>query len=256
MNVIKLMGGLGNQLFQYAFGRVQMDNGIDVYFDNSTYSGKQRWPRPYRLDKFEINIKLHQIIKSQPTTKDKQTSFEIDLLRTDNRNFDGYWQFVRYYEDIIPTLQKELRVKTELYTDYFTKLSFEIGCKENSVSIHVRRGDYLVQTWGILPFTYYLQAVQHTEGDLYIFSDDVQWCKEHFKPEYFNRQITFVDTGEDYLDFELMKRCKHNIIGSSTFSWWAAFLNDNPNKKVIAPAQWLGGWIDNSLIYPNDWIKI
>jgi len=256
MNVIKIMGGLGNQLFQYAFGRVQMCNGIDVCFDNSTYSKLQKWPRPYRLDKFETNVTLGQFIKSQPTIKDPQSHCEIDLLKLKNRNFDGYWQFVQYYTDILPTLQKEFKVKSELYTDYFTHLFFEIGCKENTVSIHVRRGDYLVQTWGILPFTYYLQAVQHTEGDLYIFSDDVPWCKAHFKQEYFNRQITFVNAGEDYLDFELMKRCKYNIIGSSTFSWWAAFLNENSDKKVIAPAQWLGGWIDNSLIYPKDWIKI
>jgi len=259
MNVIKIMGGLGNQLFQYAFGRVQISNGLYVKFDCRTYdkNNKQKWPRDFQLNKFEgTHVRNSPFILSQPTIDDHKVGFNLDLLKLDNHNFHGYWQYLAYYEGILDTLRKEFRVKQELYNNVFTHLFFEITTKENSVSIHVRRGDYLVQTWGILPFTYYLQAVQHTKGDIYIFSDDIEWCKKHFKQDYFDRQITFVTTGEDCLDFELMRHCKHNIIGSSTFSWWAAMLNENSNKIVCAPSQWLGGWTDASLIYPHEWIKL
>ena len=252
MNVIKVMGGLGNQLFQYAFGKAQMLNGIDVAFDTSFYNNKMKWPRPYRLDKF-IPVKQSPFL-NQPIIKGHKRGFDKGLLKLSNHNFDGYWQYKEYYEDILNELRMDLFIDPDFHTAEFRSLYYYIDTCD-SISIHVRRGDYLVQTWGILPFSYYLNALTQISGKkIFIFSDDIPWCKLHFKKEYFSKEIMFVDV-EDYLAFELMKTCKHNIIGSSTFSWWAAVLNSNPNKTVVAPSQWLGETKKNPFdyIYPLNW---
>ncbi len=253
------MGGLGNQLFQYAFGKAQSINGATVAYDTSFYevTKTQKWPRPYRLDRFHTEVKTSPFLK-QLRVKEKQTVCDTSLLQLKNKNFDGYWQFKDYYEDIISLLREDFQVRKIFYTPEFLELR-KIIENTNSISIHVRRGDYLVQTWGILPNKYYFDACAEVsdvpQKQYFIFSDDIAWCKQIFKQAYFENKLIFVAL-EDYLSFELMRLCKHQIIASSTFSWWAAFLNDNKSKIVVAPAKWLGGSIPTSQIYPNDWILI
>jgi hypothetical protein len=185
-----------------------------------------------------------------------------ELLTQESINVYGYWQDLRYYGAIFPRLQEEFKVKEQYYTEEFLKAR-EAVIGSNSASIHVRRGDYIMISGHIvLSFAYYMEALSLLPDveELFIFSDDIEWCKEKFKPEYINKKITFVDM-EEYLCLELMSLCKHNIIANSTFSWWAAMLNTNPQQKVIAPIIWRmnpieqAKMIDGTFV-PTNWIRI
>jgi hypothetical protein len=260
MNVVKVMGGLGNQLFQYAFGKQQMHNGITVKYANSSYDDfkieKQTWPRYYRLNKFNISdIDIFAFTPKNRIVRESSVGYNHDLLKKDNCNFHGYWQYVSYYKNNLEEWRELFKVKDEFYTDNFIKILSDIK-KTESISVHVRRGDYTIIDSSCIPsYKFYYNAIQQLEGDLFIFSDDIEWCKEKFNQKFFNRKITFVEGFDDYLDFELIKNCKHNINANSTFSWWAAFLNDNENKKIIVPQKW-SDYKSENLIYPENWIKI
>lgn len=261
MNTIIMKGGLGNQLFQYAFGRAQIFNGIDVVYNLSWYKKLNDPPRPYWLDKFCIvPIKVDHIPYRRLKKRNyiHERGFNQNLLKKDNCIFNGYWQYYLYYENILPILKKEFQVKKEFYTKEFLNLKEKI-VDSDSVSIHVRRGDYINKKgkeFGCLPFRYYYQAITKiVKGDLFVFSDDISWCKKHFKQDYFLGEITFVHL-EGYLDFELIRLCKYNIIANSSFSWLAAYLNDNPKKIVICPIHWLNEKFVDKDRYPKDWIKI
>lgn len=269
------MGGLGNQLFQYAFGRAQQENGLQVAFDNSFYGTSEdkpplrhkKWPRFYRLNKFHTFIPLNPINPKLPTLKEANGPLDMSLLKKHPYNFDGYWQYPAYTRDILPLLREEFRLNPEFITK---------ACKEvigqmldsNSVSIHVRRGDYVFQKgFYNLPFRYYLEAIAVCPGDhLFIFSDDIPWCKKLFLPEYFKRKITFVEGFEDYQDFEMMKYCKHHVIANSTMSYWVAYLEDRQDSVIVVPSGWTSGARElnqiermkevDKLYYDESWIKI
>ena len=255
MNVILIAGGLGNQLFQYAFGKSMMQNGIDVRFNLRWSSRKENCFRPYRLNKFKTCITMgtgtHKVICERNVI-----GYDLELLKKDGFTFAGYWQYLPYFIDILPTLRNEFCVREEFFTDEFLLLRERILCT-NSVGMHVRRGDYVYQKgFHDLPFSYYLNAINYIDGELFIFSDDIPWCKEKFKESYFSRKITFVSL-IDYLDFELLKLCTHQVTANSTFSFWAALLNDKPDKIVISPDKWLGDdVIDDERRFPKEWIKI
>lgn len=263
MNIIEICGGLGNQLFQYALGRAQMENGIRVKYDLSWYKRREKkHPRSYQLDKFHVNVKIGSFTASRNKKFFREKGFDLSLLKKDNCNFKGYWQYFAYYADILPILKKEFRVKEEFHTKKFLNLKEKV-INNNPTSIHVRRTDYISEKglcFGYLPFRYYFNAItEKIKGDLFIFSDDMQWCKEHFKQDYFLQKITFVHL-KDYLDFELMRLCNNNIIANSSFSWWPACLNDNPEKIVVVPrqkTQWLADTsLDAKERYNKNWIKM
>jgi hypothetical protein len=232
MNVVKLVGGLGNQLFQYAFGKSLALYGIEVVFDNTWYNNESFPPRPYRLDKFCVNIKLKKAFPYQKVIFEKRFH-EMKLV--DNCYFQGYWQYPKYYKNTIPFLKDEFKIKEEYFTPEFLELKEKItNC--DSVSIHVRRGDYITkENCYALPFNYYYEAITRTKGDLFIFSDEIDWCKDQFKVEYFDRNLTFIHL-EDYLDFELIKLCKTKILANSTFSLWTAYLSED--STIIMPRNW------------------
>ena len=255
MNVIRLMGGLGNQLFQYALGRAQKENGITVRYENSSClrNADRRFPRPYLLDRFQIQVQLAPFMKRKFIRQ--SIGFSMELLKMDNYNFDGYWQYLPFLVDILPVLRKEIVLKPEFYTEEFLQLKQDILSTE-SVSVHVRRGDYQTHkgVFRDLKFEYYHGAIKETTGDLFIFSDDIPWCKSVFSEKIFSRRIIFIDL-PDYLSFELMKTCKTHIISNSTYSYWAALLSGNPTR---CPQHWLGdAKIDmEELHYPKEWIKM
>ncbi len=263
MNIIKIQGGLGNQLFQYAFGKALQNNGKSIFFDLSWYTKNPhlRWERPYNLNKFHTQVNRSPFLSNIKRIKDHGCTIDFDLLKLDNVYFDGYWQYHAFYTDLQPILQKEFTLREEYYTkEFLAYKEMVFGC--DSISVHVRRGDYVGKNgFHTLPFSYYYEAISKIKGNhIFIFSDDISWCKKRFQQEYFTQPLTFISS-KDYLDFELMKFCKHNVISHSTFSWWAAYLNSNEQKIVVAPAQWTTSKYnlknyDNTLHYPSSWVKL
>lgn len=257
MNVVKVMGGLGNQLFQYAFGRVVEEySKCSTGYDLSWYSVPRVPPRPYVLDKFDIIVSKTLYLN---TRKENERFDCTPSLYTDNTYFSGYWQNADLYNfKLIEEFRQRFHVKEEYHTPEFIEWRDKIrSCK--AVAIHVRRGDYLIHpNHLVLPLQYYQNALMYLDAmrkeiEVFIFSDDLDWCADHFEDCY------FVELPEDYLEFELMRECKHFIIANSTFSWWAAYLS--LNGIVIAPKKWWRNSVNGHAVYEKrmlreDWMHI
>jgi hypothetical protein len=206
------------------------------------------------LDKFCTKV-LFSNFSNQNTINEENTGFSLGLLKIQSHNFEGYWQYLPYYKECLPLLRKEFHLRAEVITQQFLELRDQIlSC--NSVSVHIRQGDYRTHrgVFRDLKVMFYYDAIKETSGDLFIFSDDIPWCKEKFNQDYFSRKVTFIEL-PDYLSFELMKSCKTHIISNSTYSYWVALLSGNP---TICPKYWLGEKeIDTKeLHYPKEWTKI
>ncbi|MFH0972649.1 MAG: alpha-1,2-fucosyltransferase, partial [Patescibacteria group bacterium] len=184
------------------------------------------------------------------------------LKLKDDIFLDGYWQTEKYFKDIEDIIRSEFTLKTE-YSNLNPELIAKISSC-NSVSMHIRRGDYITnqntnEFHGICFLDYYKKAInliaeKFPNPTIFIFSDDLKWCKENIKIKY---PIVFVKGNKNYEDLIMMSKCSHNIIANSSFSWWGAWLNNNPNKIVIAPQKWLNNPnINYSDIIPSTWIKI
>ena len=253
MNVVKVMGGIGNQLFQYAFGKLQTKRGTYVLYDTTWYTKHRTLPeRPFRLDKFNLKYKSGNFKPMNTTVK--EVSYDPNLITLWNHNFHGYWQYLDYYKDIIPELREEFKVKEQYITSDYKRYLNKIK-QGDSIAVHVRRGDYLNKGHVVLPLDYYQTALSNLRGNIFIFSDDIPWCKKYFQ------NAIFIEKVDDYLAFELMRMCTHQVISNSTFSWWAAILNDNPRKIVYAPEQWIIRKEDKDKYnrdkhYPKDWRMI
>lgn len=256
MIISKLQGGLGNQLFQWAYGKsLAVKYNTSLLLDTSFYSNQTgNTPRVYELNKFP------NLIYQNPDNEPKETIGVVDdfnygeLLYNENYNYylNGFWQSEKYFLNASDLIREQLQPTTEI----IEKLKQKINGK--SVSLHVRRTDYVTSN-GFHPvqtIEYYNKAIE-TIGDydqLFVFSDDINWCKENLK----YKNILFVENQDNLEDMWLMSLCDHNIIANSSFSWWGAWLNQNKDKIVIAPKNWFGSQSNlNDLdITPVNWIKI
>ncbi len=286
MIITKLYGGLGNQMFQYAAGRaMSIHNDSDFFLDVSWFEKiKGNTDRKYELESFNIMERFilekdRRMLKGQLFSlrskfgffkkgyiKEKRFNFEPDILKlSGNVYLDGYWQSEKYFknvEEIIRgefTLKKPLNIKSE-------KLKEQIE-KNNSISIHIRRGDYVAdpktnQFHGVCSPEYYYKAVKIITEKInnpvfFIFSDDIEWARENFKLNY---PTVYIDKSFGLKDAEemiLMSKCKNHIIANSSFSWWGAWLGLNKNKIVIAPKKWFNNPnVDTSDLIPESWIVI
>lgn len=289
MIIAVLKGGLGNQMFQYAMARrASYVNRADLKLDISAFSGEDiLTPRKYYLDEFNvvenfsskyesdiikkrgfINL-LHKLKPYYKRFNIKEKYFYFDpkiLLISDNVCLDGYWQSEKYFKDIEEIIRREFTLK-KIPSREFKKICDYI-CSKESVSLHIRRGDYVFNKTtnkfhGVCPLNYYYKAIelmnQKVKNSVYfIFSDDIEWAKNNLKlkvPHHFvsdrNGKI------KDYEEIILISRCKSHIIANSTFSWWGAWLNNKPNKIVIAPKKWFNDIsINTSDLIPRLWIRI
>lgn len=279
MVVVKISDGLGNQLFQYALGRsIALKRNETLKLDISSFNKNYKL-RDYMLEKFNIEssdltrieqIKykvIYRYIRSimnktdilnplfSNIYKDKiDYKYDKNVFETNSNYFSGYWQDYRYFNDIRSKLIKELTLKEKLNDINQATL---INIKNtNSVSIHVRRGDYLnIEGQEVCDLEYYKKSIDYIkyhviDPTFFIFSDDITWVKQNILIE----NVYYVDfnSKNPEFDVELMKNCQHNIIANSTFSWWAAWLNNNNTKIVIEPLEWKkGSRIPNGLIYSN-----
>ena len=261
------MGGLGNQMVQYAFG---IAIGGTVKYDTSWFDETRGNPnvaqREYELDFWNINpaltnkTKIFGVIKRKRYVEKPYNVYNSELLKTKAGVIEGYFQVARYYEPIRKRLVKDI-VPRQKPNQQNQKI-LDLIHKTNSVSIHVRRGDYvkLQHIHGLCDLDYYARAIKFiaehvTDPHFFIFSDDPQWVTDNLKLDV---PCTFVDInhGRDSAwDMWLMANCKHNIIANSSFSWWGAWLNQNSDKIVVAPVQWFA---DGQLtdIVPPTWQRI
>jgi hypothetical protein len=198
-----------------------------------------------------------------PVFKERFFQFDDSALKIDPPIIiDGYWQSEKYFKDIRSTLLKDFTLKKNADKENLSWL--ELIQERPSVSLHIRRGDYLTNQHanafhGTLPLTYYQNAVskiQQCENELryFVFSDDPQWVSENLKLDgqayYISNNMT-----QGYEDLRLMKNCKYNVIANSSFSWWGAWLNENPDKKVYAPDRWFKDpTVNTKDVLPQEWI--
>jgi hypothetical protein len=295
MIIVRLKGGLGNQLFQYAFGRkIAHLHNTALKLDTASFSiSSSDTPRAFRLDQFNITgtvaspeeIRqidkgrsmgwgfLHTRIADLLTLESKKRyirerfhTFDPGMLEVpDDVYLDGYWQTEKYFRDIEEILRRELTLREEPDT-----VNQEIAERIRSVpavSLHVRRGDYVSdpttrQFHGSCSIEYYNQAIARIVESLddpsfFIFSDDLPWAKENLNIPGEKTFIAHNGPEKEYCDLWLMSLCRHHIIANSSFSWWGAWLSQSPGQQVIAPKRWaLSESLDTRDIVPDTWITI
>lgn len=289
MIIIKIQGGLGNQLLQYSIGRIiEMRHKKEVAYDLSFFDfGKESkyTKRPYVLDLFAISVRratkeeiletrypysnfsrvislIRRIINKYIFKKyyiGYQKDFFPMVSKHKNLYLEGYWQSYLYYEKDKELVSSSVVLKNSDGLDRWKKENnFD---SISSVFVHIRRGDYLAKGSGIssLSKEYYKKAVNVIEQKVsspvyYIFSDDILWVKENMG-EIFNKAIYVSALSfSDHEEFSLMKSSKHGIIANSTFSFFAAFFSDHKNGVVIYPKDWKNIYLQgDNVICPPYW---
>lgn len=285
MIITKLQGGLGNQMFQYAIARAIAEKNNNVFKLDLSFFPVQSL-RSYELNRFHIveNIADQSEVKRIAGSNGLFTKAlrklwvinrpvtyypEQDITRFDEGVFDyknniyldGYWQNEHYFLDIRQQICKEFSPVKPL-SEQAQKL-FELVQSSNSVSLHVRRGDYVTNqatnaVHGTCNLDYYKKAIGYIKQQVdnpmfFVFSDDIDWCKQELA---FIPDKVFIDcTVSAIEDLELMKHCQHNIIANSSFSWWGAWLNQHDKKIVVAPKSWFAA-DPNKTLAVNNWIKL
>lgn len=288
MIIVKLCGGLGNQLFQYAAGRaLSLINHTELCLDLSWFENipSSNTKRDYCLKNFTIKASelsgfnkyiaiLHsnKILSRTPISRiiwkhyrEKSFDFDRDFVSLPDFTYlNGYWQSHLYFESYIIQIRHDLKVKLMPNVDdskYLPKID-----QFNSVSIHFRRGDYVNQkaasaVHGACSMDYYKTAIEYVKSKIdnpnfFVFSDDIEWVKNNFvKDDSFN-YILRSKTDSEVHDLMLMSRCKHHIIANSSFSWWAAMLNADENKIVVAPKRWFANSKPTPTLIPESWVRI
>lgn len=286
MIVVKMYGGLGNQLFQYATAReVAARSGKELILDLSELDRTVDLPDARRftlanepisarlpneseaviLAKYRgrIRRRLHSfrplrlIVEKRPYRWDKRLS----EVRCDSY-LDGYWQSYKYFCGSRDAVRKELGIYSRAFKhpDAFFF--------EGSVGVHVRRGDYITNVkaaghHGFVGLDYFQQAMAYMRSSIsharfIIFSDDVAWCREHLLGHGdVKLAVDVLGICDDVTEFRALSSCQHHIISNSSFSWWAAWLKQNETGITIAPKRWLlGSQLDTSDLIPGSWISL
>jgi hypothetical protein len=302
MITVKLQGGLGNQMFQYALGRSLADqNKTELYLDLTFLL--DRSPRPnfvfrnFDLTLFDLDYRLTRLsqlaikfpllanscyylntvingvflkLKILQLQAERTFNFDSTVFNLKpNPYFDGYWQSYKYFLPIISKIKSQFIIKPQFLLDC-QQLKNEIR-QENSVCVNIRRGDFVnnpnsASFHGFVGLEYYRQAVnliasKITQPKFYIFSDEIEWCRDNLKDIFDHYPHTYIGhdlAGEKFGNYlDLMMNCSNFIIPNSSFAWWAAYLSANPSKIVIAPKHWfLDPKFNFDDLIPNDWIRI
>jgi hypothetical protein len=289
MIIVKLQGGLGNQLFQYSLGKsLELSENRKVYFDVSSFNHSPNLTsREFVLEKLGLKVDLlpknvasiitfinRLLFKLNITFKSNffsisycENSFQYIPIVVKNKLiiFDGYWQSPMYFESISNDLTK-LFYSIDRISNSGQNLISNLKSK-STVAIHIRRGDYISNTetydfHGICDLDYYYSAIDFIESknniDTYIiFTDDIEWVQNNFSIG--NRIFIYgCNYAENDIDeFLMMASVSHNIIANSTFSWWSAFINPNPEKIVIAPKKWFSDLsINVEDLFPTNWVRL
>ena len=295
MIIVRLFGGMGNQMFQYALGRVlSIKNNTELVLDtvHLTDHGKRFWypkhvNRNYDLDLFSIQARIatqsdiprkyrvwgNTFLKDiiyiltrklfKNPYKEKYFHFDPNILTApDDSYVEGFWQSYKYFENYTDVIRKDFQIVTPLSQE-IKNLGNEIQNSE-SLCVHVRRGDFVNNAYHeVVNLEYYKKAFQIISKQflikkVYVFSDDITWCRENIHFPIETMYIEDLFAGERGIGhFWLMQQGKYFIIPNSTFSWWAAWLSERKDKQVIAPKKWFADeTINYNDVYPIDWIRI
>lgn len=283
MVIIQLAGGLGNQMFGYALYLQLQALGRQVKIDDRT---KYQRPdaRPVQLrEVFGVDYEKaseEEIVRLTDSSmaffsrvrrkltgrrsfsyEERDKRFDPKVLELADAYLEGYWQSERYFEGVSRQVRKEFSFSGVPHSDWLQDYLIRIE-RQPSVSVHVRRGDYLEAAGtfgGICTEEYYRKAAarmreNHPGCRFFVFTNDPDWARAHLAaPDMTVVEGSAEETG--YLDLYLMTRCEHHICANSSFSWWGAWLGDAPDKEVLAPARWFNGW-DCRDIYTAQMLRI
>jgi hypothetical protein len=290
--ITHLIGGLGNQMFQYAIGRaLSLTRRVPLRLDTRDFAG-YALHNGYELERvFNISAQRASAADTRRVMGWRASPMVLRALRRkrlallrgsriviepgfnywpsivnvpDDCYLQGYWQSENYFRDCAPAIRADFSFKIPP-DPRNRELAGRIG-QCNAVSLHVRRGDYAHNpatqaTHGLCPPDYYRQAISHITGRVaqpvfFVFSDDVAWAKKNIVIEYPCLYVDHNRDSESYNDMRLMTLCRHHIIANSSFSWWGAWLNAKPDKIVVAPKKWFAHDADVSDLFPADWMTL
>lgn len=280
---IKLTGGLGNQMFQFAngytiakkknaklyldlswFNRRILHNGFELDHVFNVYSKVIFLKKNFSLKKLNLSNFLNELNFTYYKYNEPHYHYSAKINQIPNHCFlKGYWQSELYFKEYTDDIKKIFCFKN--IEDQENILIKNKIINNNSVSVHIRRGDFLLERNKIHQINlkkYYSESIKkilefNNNPFFFIFSDDPIWVSKNF---IINSKHIFVKNNKgnnSYLDMKLMSLCKTNIISNSTFSWWAAWLNINENKKIYAPKNWFNDKsISTDDLIPSTWIRI
>lgn len=297
MIVVKLMGGLGNQMFQYAAGRsLALLLGARLKLDRSFLDGPQGpgTPRRYELDDLNVHsefadpgevaeligrgasrpgtllLRLRQAMgcsRYRPNVlRERGFGFQPEFLTaTGDVYLEGYWQSEKYFAGVADVIRCEFSLRPPLAGRDLALAGRIEG--EESVSVHVRRGDYVrkpeaERLHGVCEADYYMKCMEIVRGQLqkphfFVFTDEPAWARANLPAD---GSVTFVDWDNPRpgpTDLELMRRCRHHVIANSSFSWWGAWLGTRPGNLVLAPELWFNEpEMDTSDLLPASWERV
>jgi hypothetical protein len=293
MIVMRLKGGLGNQLFQYATGRaIAIQKQVSLLLDNSWYAQTYHDVTPRELLLSKLNTK-GSFISFQPKIKRpkriqriqqmfwpinpfifvEQTPYRFDsrlnkspAFKQQNLYLMGYWQSYKYFESIKPILQSEISLKKPLDTHYLNYLN-QIQATASAM-VHIRRGDYVnlasaSKIHGFIGLEYYREGMglllnKNPEIHFFVFSDDLEWAKQNLPHSERSTFIQSLGNSDAVIqELELMMHCQNHLIANSSLSWWAAWLSKQSNGVILCPKKWTNdlsmNWDD---LLPNTWQRI
>lgn len=281
MIVSSISAGLGNQLFQYAFGRV-LSSYHDVPLKTDLYwftHEQNNSHRQYGLTHFDIqapeiswreldeyihaDTRFHRFTRpyyKRIRIHERSLAYDPNVWKFPKRTYVlGYWQAWKYYDQYHDALRSEFKIVTPP-SESAVRLLADVQ-KPHSVAIHIRRGDYMTNTsFNTLPLSYYATAItylqeRHVGLHWYVFSDDIKWVKEHLRT---TGSVTYVEGLSDIDDFRIMLEAQHIVIANSTFSWWSAWLKPLNSGIIIAPKTPFSNpaLVDGDTLYPPHFVRI
>jgi hypothetical protein len=288
--IVRVMGGLGNQMFQYALGRrLSLNRGVPLKLDISFYQTDLL--RRYELDHYKIQAEISRPeeverfvslkfsnrlwrrlqrqfvpIRYRNWVKEPTYGFHAEVLQVRGTCYlDGYWQSPLYFDSIEAQLRQEFSLREPVSAE--SASIRETIEQSQSISVHIRRGDYVTdpqvsRVHGTVSHDYYRTALEMIRRfvdhpHFFVFSDDPDWVHLNFKPAGEVTYVTRKESSPAHEDLYLMSLCQHHIIANSSFSWWGAWLSTNTDKRVIAPSRWGNlSALNTSDRFLSDWIIV
>jgi len=292
MVITNLIGGLGNQMFQYAAGRaLSLELGVPLKLDVSGFAS-YGLHQGFELQKIfnctadiasekdvrgvlggQFSSLIRRIVSRPSMSVFRRKEFVVEphfhywrgIKNVSSSCYlAGYWQSEKYFSEAAAQIRRDFSFRLPLECKN-AELEKKIN-QANTVSLHLRRGDYVhkpnaAATYELCSLDYYKASIKHVaeriqQPQFLVFSDDIAWAKNNLKIDFQHQYVEHNNGVNSYNDMRLMSLCKHHIIANSSFSWWGAWLNPYSEKIVIAPKKWFAYDADTADLTPNEWLLI